>query len=114
MSTTERNWDEVEVLVRRVANESPELFDPATVANANDVITLMRDDFPAPEVFQGYWPTIRFCWDSEWEIEVFSDRIEVYRFPDRRTDIQYYWHFPGEPFSAELIAALSAQKGKTV
>jgi hypothetical protein len=111
MSSARNNWDEVEVQVRRVVSECTETFDPATVANAGDVLAAMRNNFAAPEVFQGEWPTIRFCWGREWEIEVFSDHVEVYRFPsDGRFDVRHYSHLPGEPFSAELMAELSANE----
>lgn len=111
MSSAENNWDEVEARVRRIVSECPEPFDPATVANAGEVLAAIRHVFPVPEVFQGYWPTIRFCWGSEWEIEVFSDRVEIYRFPDGQMDIRHYSHRPGEPFSMELMAELSPPSG---
>jgi hypothetical protein len=111
MSSAESNWDEVEAQVRRIVAECAEPFDPATVANAGDVLAVIRNHFAIPEVFQGYWPTIRFCWSDEWEIEVFSDRVEVYRFPaDGRFDVRHYSHFPGEPFSAELMTELSSSE----
>ena len=114
MSLPERNWDEVEAQVRRVVSECAEPFDRATVTNASDVIALMRDEFSVPDVFQGYWPTIRFCWGADWEIEVFSDRIEIYLFHPQPTDIQHYPHVPGDPFSAELRARLAAQRERSV
>jgi hypothetical protein len=59
-----------------------------------------------PEIAKGYWSTIRIFW-SALEIEVFPDHVEIYRFRDRQTDIQHYSHTPGEPFSLELMEALS-------
>jgi hypothetical protein len=111
MSSAESNWDEVEAQVRRIVSECTESFDPTTVANAGAVLAVIRNKFALPEVFQGKWPTIRFCWGREWEIEVFSDHVEVYRFPaDGRFDVRHYSHLPGEPFSAELMAELSSSE----
>ena len=35
---------------------------------------------------KGYWTTVLLWWDK-FELEVFGDRVEVYRFHDKDTDI---------------------------
>jgi hypothetical protein len=95
-----------------VVADSAELIDANTIANANDVAATLREKTAAPEVSRGYWSTIRFCWDTRCEVEVFGDRIELYQFHDKRTDIQCFDHAPGVAFTTDatrqLLAAINA------
>jgi hypothetical protein len=104
------DWSDVEAEIKRIIASSREPFDPDTIAQVADLMSFMRPRCPVPEVAKGYWSTIRFMWDNAMpgplEIEVFGDRLEVYRFFNGRTDIQHVAHVPGAPFSAELAAEL--------
>jgi hypothetical protein len=100
------NWDMVQAEVSRVVEASSENFALTTVANALDLIAACRDWATLPSnVAKGYWTTIGFSW-AEFEIEVFEDRLEVYRFRDQGTDIWYENHTPGQLFSARFLAEL--------
>src|ERR1035441_4536702 len=91
-------WDSVEVEVDRVIAESADPFDPDTIANAHDLLMVGRNGCPVPtSAAKGYWATVSFSW-SNFEIEVFEDRLEVYHFFDKKTDIWYEEHRPGEVF----------------
>lgn len=100
------DWTAVELEISRIVAESSERFDPATVAHVSDFLTHVRNRCPIPIVGKGHWSTIRFTWGSSLEIEIFEDRLEIYRFFDRRTDIRHLAHLPGEPFPLELTAEL--------
>ena len=45
---------------------------------------------------------------GNFEIEVFEDRLEVYRFFDQRSEIWYEYHQPGAAFTPRLLAELAA------
>lgn len=53
---------------------------------------------------------ISFAWDETVggpiEVEVFKNRLEVYRFFDQRTDIRHFAHAPGEPFPPDFVTEL--------
>jgi len=104
------DWSDVEAEIKHIIASSREPSDSDTIAQVTDLMRFMRSRCPVPEVAKGYWSTIRFIWDNAvpgpLEIEVFSDRLEVYRFFNGRTDIQHLAHVPGVPFSAELAAEL--------
>jgi len=104
--TPSGDWSGSETEIKKIATESAKAFDPATVANALELLALMRDRCPIPEVAKGYGSTIRFCWGGNLEIEVFPDHVEAYRFRDQHTDIWHYAHRPGAPFSTELMSEL--------
>jgi hypothetical protein len=62
-----------------------------------------------PKITKGYWETIILSWDIQpkgFEVEVFGDRLELYRFDDRRTDIKNVAHRAGEAFPTTLLAEL--------
>ena len=101
------NWDRVEVEVKRITAGTSDSFDPDTVSNAHDLLTVCRNGCPVPtSVAKGYWATVSFSW-SNFEIEVFEDRLEVYRFFDKKTDIWYEEHRPGETFTPRFLAELA-------
>lgn len=102
-----RNWDEVQVEADRIVAESPEPFDPSTVVNARELISVCRAQCPLPmEVAKGYWSTISLSW-PKFEIEVFEDRLEIYHFKDdKNTDISYEKHKLGDAFSERFMSEL--------
>jgi hypothetical protein len=99
-------WTAVEVEIARIVAESGKPFDPATIAHINDFLAHVRGRCPIPEVAKGYWSTICFSWEGIFDIEIFSDRFEIYRFFDRRIDIRHFAHVAGEPFPPEVMAEL--------
>jgi hypothetical protein len=101
------DWDRVKVEVERVIAGASDPFDPDTVSNAHDLLMVCRNGCPVPtSVAKGYWATISFSW-SNFEIEVFEARLEVYRFFDKKTDIWYEEHRPGETFTPRFLAELA-------
>ena len=76
-----------------------------------DITDLLRaTGRPAPLVEPGYWPTFCLSWDApgskNLSLDVFGDRVEVYRTHEGRTDIWYEPHVPGEGFSEAFIREL--------
>ena len=105
------NWQTVEAEIGRIISaERAQPFNPATIAQVQDFIAFVRDRCPVPDgVGKGYWSTISLSWPSGphgFEVEIFGDRIETYRFYDRRSDIRHFSHCPGSPFPPDLIAQL--------
>lgn len=102
-----RDWDEARSEVDRIVAESPEPFDPNTVANARELILICQDRCPLPTwVAKGYWSTVSLSW-PKFEIEVFEDRLEVYHFnDDKSTDIWYEMHRPGGGFSEKFLGEM--------
>ena len=101
------DWDHVRVNVDQLVANSPDPFDANTVANARDLLALCDKGTPVPtSVARGYWETVSFSWGN-FEIEVFEDRLEVYRFYDQRSEIWYEEHQPGDAFSPRLVAELA-------
>ncbi len=102
-------WAIIEAEIARIVAESDEPFSPETLAQVSDFLTWLRGRCPIPQVGKGYWSTIRFIWERRWlgpdEIEIFGDRIEIYRFFDQRIEIQHVDHIPGQPFPPELLTA---------
>ena len=101
------NWDEVQVEVNRFVAESPDPFEASTIANTRELISICRVRCPMPTwVAKGYWSTVSLSW-PKFEIEVFEDRLEVYHFDDdKRIDIWYEMHQPGEAFSEKFLDEL--------
>jgi hypothetical protein len=95
---------------RLISTERQEPFAPVTIAQARDFLRAVRDRCTVPdEVCKGYWSTIIFSWPTAprgLDIEIFGDRLELYRFDDKRTEIRHFAHTPGEPFPPDLIAEL--------
>jgi hypothetical protein len=105
--TPYRGWDDVSKAVEEVIASVSEPLHPDTRANLNDLLSVCRDKSPFPiGVGKGYWSTIVLWWNN-FEIEVFEDRLEVYRFSDRGTDIWYEEHIPGGTFTARFLAELT-------
>jgi hypothetical protein len=99
--------DAVEARVVRIVAESPKPFDAETIAQIQDFLSYLRGRTTIPEVAKGYWSTLRVMWvKDKFEIEVFGDRLELYRFHDQRTDMRNVFHVPGEPFAMDLNAEL--------
>jgi hypothetical protein len=110
VSASLTEWRRLGEELEAIAACSGATFDPATIANARELLALVCDRSPVPEIAKGYWSTFRFLWEAL-EFEVFADRVEIYRFCDGRTDIQHHAHKPGESFSLDLIGALPGLPG---
>jgi len=87
-------------------------FSPETIAQARQFLDFASTHCSIPHgVCKGYWPTIRVSWETPaFEVEIFSDRLETYRFRDGTTDIKHWDHAPGAPYIADLISELSAKE----
>lgn len=107
VSTSLTDWRQAEDELEAIAASAEAAFDAATIANAREFLALVRDRSPVPEIVKGYWNSFRFLWGLTHEVEIFGDHVEIYRFYDKRTDIQHHDRKPGEPFSADLIRALN-------
>ncbi|MGA9669345.1 MAG: hypothetical protein WBQ94_09065 [Terracidiphilus sp.] len=102
-----RGWDNVRIEVENVVARSTDAFNPDTLANVRDLLTFCRKESPAPaSVEKGYWNTIRFCWLG-FEIEVFEDRLEIYRFHDQHSDIWYEEHRAGDAFTSRFLTEMA-------
>jgi hypothetical protein len=104
-------WAEVERDVAAALAERPTSYAPGTLGNLDDLLLFLRGTGrPAPMVSPGYGPTFRLEWAEEgadaFEIEVFQDRYEVFRFPDGQFDVRYVYHSAGELLSEALVAEL--------
>ena len=100
------DWDAVEAEVVRIVETSIQPFAADTISNTRDLIAICRLNCPLPVVVEkGYWSTVSLSW-SKFEMEVFEDRLEVYHFCDKSTDIWYEYHCPGEPFSQRFLSEL--------
>jgi hypothetical protein len=103
---SELSWDLIEKKIERIVSDAQQQFDPNTIANARDLVEICRTTTPIPNsVAKGYWNTISLSW-PKFEIEVFEDRLEVYHFNDRSTDIWYETHEPSGPFSEKFLDEL--------
>jgi hypothetical protein len=100
-------WDSVRLALESVFSSQLERFDPNTVANVLDVLSACERRTKIPDgVKKGYWTTVVLWWDK-FELEVFGDRVEVYRFHDKGTDIWHEEHIPGESFTPQFLAELN-------
>ena len=100
----ERAAEELRSTVDRRASE----YESGTISNASEFINdLRRSGRAAPHIDEDYWPTIRMTWDGvgaeNLEIEIFSDRFEVYRFFDGRTEVRYESREPSTEFPCTLM-----------
>jgi hypothetical protein len=102
-----QDWDEVRVEVDWFVAKPREPFDPGTLANAKELISICRGRCPLPTwVAKGYSSTVSLPW-PKFEIEVFQDRLEIYHFNgDKKTDIWYEMHEPGGAFSEKFLDEL--------
>lgn len=53
-----------EEAIARIIAEGPELFEERTIANAKDVLDLVRYRCPLPQIGRGYCPTISVEWQT--------------------------------------------------
>ena len=102
-------WSDVRLGFDQLLLENLGKFDAQTIANALDLLRASETAAALPSgLGKGYWPTIIFYWHA-FEIEVFEDRLEVYRFrDDGRADIRYEEHIPGVIFSPLFLSELSS------
>ena len=102
-----QDWNAVEAEARTVMLASVEPFDAKTIENAQDLFAACRTRYPLPDgIGKGYWSTLLLWW-ATFELEVFEDRVEVYRFHHRSTEIWEEQHKPGENFSDHFLNELS-------
>jgi hypothetical protein len=100
-------WDSVRLAIDSVFSSEFEHFEPNTVANVLDVFSACEGRTRTPDgVKKGYRRTMILWWDKL-QLEVFEDRVEVYRFHDTSTDIWYEEHKPGKPFTPRFLAELN-------
>lgn len=106
------DWQSVEAEMEQVISGEnvARPFATETIAQARQFLEIIRDRCPVPdEVGKGYWSTIIIDWPTAprgFQVEIFEDRVETYRFYDGRTDIRHFAHAPGEPFPPDLLAEL--------
>jgi hypothetical protein len=106
------SWAAVEAEINRIASQSvDEPFDPDTLANVRKFLEFASKHCPVPEVGKGYGSTVRFSWKATppIEVEVFGDRLEIYRFYDGRTDIRQVGCSAGGDLPQELVADLPSR-----
>lgn len=104
-------WADVRQTVEEVIAERPNDYGVGVRAVMADVLALMEKlDRARPYVGPGYWPTFVLSFDEPGfetlQLEVFDDRIEVYRFNDKLFDVRDERHAPGEGFSEAFIREL--------
>jgi hypothetical protein len=85
---------EIDRLLQRQADSDP--FSPEIVRQAEDIVSALSGDWPHPSIGRGYWKTIIFNWGGTAQLEIFPDRIEVYRF-NGEIDVRDFNHKPGQP-----------------
>ena len=107
MEGTINGWDAIESEVERLTHASVEPFHFNVLANLRDLLQLCRSRSALPTgIAKGYWATIRIWW-PHFELEVFEDRIEVYRFGEDGTAIWHEDHRPGHEFSDHFLEELA-------
>jgi hypothetical protein len=100
-------WDGVGAAIQKVTSSQLENFDPNTIANAFDVVSACESRTKLPSgVKKGYWTTVCLWWEG-FELEVFDDRVEVYRFRDKGMDIWEEAHTPGGSFTQQFLDELA-------
>ena len=98
------DWDAVEAQLARMIAEAS--LDRRTIDNTHDLLTRCREQCAPPShVGKGYWETVSLSW-PEWEVEVFPDRFELYRFKEKDMNISEYFCETGEPALQALIEQL--------
>lgn len=107
------SWADVRQIVDQVIAERPDEYDVDVRAVMAEVLGLMETlDRARPYVGPGYWPTFLLNFDEpgfeNLQMEVFGDRIEVYRFGDQLFEVWDEKHTPGESFSEAFIRELPA------
>ncbi len=97
-------WAAFDAAVSVCVSQRPGEYDAATLAVMSDLQAFMRaTGRVVPNVSSGYWPTFCLSFDApgaeNLALEVFGDRVEVYRFQEGRSDIWYEMHERGGDFS---------------
>ena len=109
MSSPLSGWTDVQANIDRIIEDAAEPFNAETIGNMRDLMGLLRERYPIPEVGKGYWNTICLDWQTTaggpLQIEVFEDRLEVYHF-EPAFDVWYELHQPGQPFSTKFMVTL--------
>lgn len=102
------SWNRIALEFDRIAADQNAAFDQATVLNGREFLALasMRASIPAT-IRKGYWSTFSFQWEA-FEVEVFGDHVEAYRFDRPGVDVTHFDRAPGEPFPDALLAMLPA------
>ncbi|WP_420479928.1 hypothetical protein [Brevundimonas sp. FT23028] len=105
------SWADVGQTVEDLVAERPDEYGSEVRAVMADLLALMeRLDGARPYIGPGYWPTFVLNFDEpgfeNLQLEVFGDRIEVYRFTDQLFDVREEKHVPGEGFSEAFIRDL--------
>lgn len=105
------SWAGVEQTIEDVVAERPDEYGSEVRAAMADLLALMeRINSARPYIGPGYWPTFVLNFDEpgfeNLQLEVFGDRIEVYRFTDQLFDVREEKHVPGEGFSEAFIRDL--------
>jgi hypothetical protein len=103
------DWLDIESRVDLIVAESTTAFDVAVITNSKEFLSLVRERCAAPSVGKGYWSTICLSWEVKprgFQIEVFEDRLELYRFFDGHTVIENIAHRPGEAFPPTMFEKL--------
>ena len=112
-------WNEVRSAIEAIISSQAEVFDPNTIANARDVVSVCESLTRLPAgVGKGYLTTVCLwwkgnfeldclCWDG-FELEVFEDRVEVYAFRDKATYIRHEEHTPGGSLTPRFLDELAA------
>ncbi len=103
-----KSWQDVEAEIRHIVTGSSEKFSRDTLVQVSDFVMLARECCPVPDnVGKGYRATLSLYWAAEsFEVEIFADRLELYRFFGGRTEIRHVEHVAGSPFPQELAAEL--------
>jgi len=109
-------WERARREVESCIAERPSEYELATVAVMNDILELLRrTGRQAPNIWPGYWPTFCVDWDlpgaENLKLEVFDDRVEVYRYNETLFDVWDEKHAPGSAFSEAFLNELPAPDG---
>jgi hypothetical protein len=106
------DWSEVRDAIHAITSNPQGIFESNTVANALDVGSACEPRTTLPfRVKKGYWAAVVLWW-QHFELEVFGDPIEVYRFrSDGATDIWYEEHKSGGSFTARFLEGLAGLTG---
>lgn len=107
------DWQAVDTAVSSCVGQRPGEYDSATLAVMSDLLAFMRSTGRAvPDVSTGYWPTFCLSFDTpgaeNLALEVFGDRVEVYRLHEGRSDVWYEMHEPGGDFSEAFALEIPA------
>jgi hypothetical protein len=109
MSSKEVDWTDVEAEINRIVADCKDPFDADTLSNVRDLVSFLQGRCPIPKVSKSYWSAILLDWKETpcgpLQLEVFDDRIEVYRFKPK-FGVWYENHTSGQPFSPRFVAEL--------